>query len=65
MDFLRQEEARDPDFIPSKEDEKWRLEQGGEDIKRLHFLDPKKESARRMKIAMRNLKKIKERLEEK
>ncbi len=63
MDFLKQQDAADPDFIPSEEDEKWRLEQEGEEIKRLHFLDAKKESARRNKIAKRQLKEFKDAME--
>lgn len=65
MDFLKQQDAADPDFIPSEKDEKRRLEQGGEKIRRLHFLNYNKESARRKAITKRYLAKIKKDLEEK
>lgn len=65
MDFLEQQDAAHPDFIPSKKDEEWRLRESGEDIARLVELDYKKEAARKKIIARKNLEKIKKMLEEK
>lgn len=65
MDFIERQDAARPDFIPLKKDEEWRLRESGEKIKRM--IDPnwKNESIRKNIIAKRNLKKIKEMLEEK
>lgn len=63
LDFLEQQDASDPDFIPSKKGEAWRLRQMGEDIARLAELDYKKEAARRNIIKKKAIAKIKKKLE--
>jgi hypothetical protein len=59
LDFIEQQDAADPDFIPRKKDEAWRLRQMGEDVARLAELDYKKEAARKNIIAKKALAKIK------
>lgn len=65
LDFLEQQDATDPDYIPPKEIEAWRLRQMGEDVKRLAEFDYQKEAARKRIIAKNELAKIKKMLEEK
>lgn len=65
LDFLEQQDAAEPDYIPPKEIEAWRLRQMGEDVKRLAEFDYKKEAVRKRIIAKKELVKIKKILEEK
>lgn len=65
LNFLEQQDATDPDFIPSKETEAWRLRQSGEDVARLAEFDYKKEAARKNIIAKKSLAKIKQILQKK
>lgn len=64
LDFLEQQDAADPDFIPPKEVEAWRLRQMGENIARLAEFDYKKEAARKNIIYKKALAKIKKILQE-
>lgn len=63
LDFLEQQDAADPDYIPPKEIEAWRLRQMGEDVKRLAEFDYRKEAARRKIIAKKAWAEIKKKLE--
>lgn len=65
MDFFERQDSAEPDFIPLKKDEEWRLRQSGEDIARLAEFDYKKEVARKKIIVRKTFAKIKKMLEEK